>query len=218
MRSTMRAPISRWSPPDLAQVVEQHGDVQLRARQRMQHQAGRKRQLVGQQSLLDLMQDADRADGVLVDRVDVIELSSICAMTRPNSGRKRPSTPASFIRLSAFSGSLRAVRIAMNRAFAAGDSRRSGRSAGDCASPRAGPGGECPARAPGPCGTGAAWPAGRARTGPAPRARFGLDHHAVDPAPPEAEAGSGSGAACAGAASRARRRRCGSAPTSFAIR
>ena len=31
------------------------------------------RQLVGQQSLLDLMQDADRADGVLVDRVDVVE-------------------------------------------------------------------------------------------------------------------------------------------------
>ena len=68
-----RADLGMIAAAALAEVVEQHGDVQLGARQKIRHQAGGERQLVDRQAVLDLMQHVDRLDGVLVDRVDVVE-------------------------------------------------------------------------------------------------------------------------------------------------
>jgi len=44
----------------------------------------------------------------------------ICATTRPKSGMKRPSTPASFILRNTQSGSRESVRMRMNRRLATG--------------------------------------------------------------------------------------------------
>ncbi len=68
-----RANLGMIAGAALAEVVEQHRDVQLGARENVRHQAGDEGQLVGEKAVLDLIQHADRLDRVLVHRVDVIE-------------------------------------------------------------------------------------------------------------------------------------------------
>ena len=53
-------------------------------------------------------------------------MNCIIPTTRPKSGMKRPSTPASFIRRSAISGERREVRISRNSRLASGSSRSFG--------------------------------------------------------------------------------------------
>ena len=58
----------------LGQVVEQHGEIKRAARNHLVDHFARQRQFVDERAALDIRERADRPDGVLVDRVDVIHV------------------------------------------------------------------------------------------------------------------------------------------------
>ena len=107
----------------LGDVVQQHREIERAARDDRRSELGRERKLVLEQPALDLVQDADREERVLVDRVVVVHVVLHLSDDAPEIGDEAAKDPASFIRRSAVSGSLREVRISRNRRFASGFSR-----------------------------------------------------------------------------------------------
>ena len=111
----------------LAGVVQQHGQIERAAVDDLREDLGRQRMLLAVAGRARSREIASTACRVCSSTVKWwYMLNCICATMRPNSGTKRPSTPASFISGSARPGCRGDVAMSRNAARASASLRHAG--------------------------------------------------------------------------------------------